>query len=167
MKKRTFILAILFTVSASIIHAEALDYHLGGGYNGYFPGNDSVHPEFSIGLSLFGGIGYGVLPLLSLGGEYCFAHNWAFDEDLSGLSVSMNSHIPLAYAKISALKLITFTILGGIEFQDIIVEEESAETRSYPTAGIRLNALFSYFQYSLTFGDEIGHRISAGVSLNR
>ena len=167
MKRRIFFLTVWFTAAVFAASADALDYHLGGGYNGYFPGSDSVHPKFSIGLSLFGGAGYRVLPFLSAGGEYSFARNWAFDEDLSGLSVYMNSHIPQAYVKISALNLLTFTLLGGMEFQDIIVEQESAERRTRPAAGVRLNALFSYVQYTLTFGDEIDYRLSAGVSFNR
>ncbi len=167
MKRLILIPALMILTGLTLLPAGSPDFHLGGGYNGYFTSGEEHHPDFPAGFALYGGIGYAFLPGMSLGAEYEFARDWSFDEDLAGYNVAINQHIPKAYFKLQALNLLTVTALAGIDMENIIIEKESLTRRRGFTTGLRLNLLFAYVQYMMVFQDGMNHRIGAGFVFNR
>ena len=129
---RKYILIMLITALSGFqaLSSMDLDYQVGGGYSGYFPESQSYHPVFGAGFGFFGGVGYKILPILSGGVEYEYSHAWAFDEDLNGFTVTINQHIPKAYLKLKALNILTLTVLGGVDIQNIKVDGDSVAQRA-------------------------------------
>lgn len=167
MKKAALLLIVLMILPLSALISGDIDFQFGGGYNGYFTGSSSNDPNFPAGFSLFGGAGYKILPTLSGGVEYEFAKSWSNDDDLNGLSVSLNEHVPKLYVKMNALNLLTVTALGGMDFQKLLIDNSGEDNRYNPTIGLRVSALYAYAQYMMVFDDTMAHRLSAGVILNK
>ncbi len=167
MKKTVWLTSILFLTGIFSLTAGNLDFQLGGGYSGYFTGAQTPHPDFAAGFSFYGGGGYRFFPTLSAGLEYEYARAWAFDEELDGYSVVLSHHIPKAYIKMNALNILTVTGLAGVDIQNILVDTNSVDTRNTLTAGVRISAMFAYFQYFMCFDQGVDHRFGAGFVFNR
>ncbi|MBF9014073.1 MULTISPECIES: hypothetical protein [unclassified Oceanispirochaeta] len=169
MKKTLILTALIMVVASGGLFAKGLDFQFGGGYNGFFISDEaSDFNGYPVGFAAFGGVGYKFLPTLSVGAEYEFSMDWAFNVLGSDQTMTMIEHLPKAYIKFNALNILAITGLAGVDIQTPMVDNVSGTTETAFTAGARVALLFAYAQYLMVFNtDRVDHRISVGIVLSK
>lgn len=169
MKKTLILTALILVVASGGLFAGNLDLQLGGGYNGFFiSSDDSDFNGYPVGVAIYGGVGYKFFPTLSVGAEYEYSMDWAFNVLGTDQTLTLIEHLPKAYVKFNALNLLAITGLAGVDIQTPRFDGTSGTTETAFTAGARVALLFGYAQYMMVFNtDRVDHRISAGISLSK
>ncbi len=169
MKKKIILLALVMVmIGAGSAFAGGIDFQVGAGYNGIFP---SEGDSFPAGFTAFGGVGFGILPTLSIGGEYEFGMTWNPNASIMGVDTSMSvvEHLPKAYVKFNALNILTVTGLAGVDIQSFRLDgNKVGDTTTAFTAGARVSLLFAYAQYLAVFNENsTDSRISIGAVFSK
>lgn len=169
MKKIVLLTALIALTASGSLFAKGLDFHLGAGYNGFFISDKaSDFDGYPVGVAAFGGLGYEFLPTLSIGAEYEFSMDWAFDVYGTGQTLTLVEHLPKAYLKFKAFNLLAITGLAGVDIQTPKMDGTSGVTETAFTAGVRAALLFGYAQYMMVFNtDRVDHRVSVGLNLSK
>lgn len=168
MKKTLILTALIMVVASGSIFAKGIDFQFGGGYNGYFMGDNDVDLNYPLGFTAYGGVGYKFLPTLSVGAEYEFGMSWATNDLNLGKTFGLIEHMPKGYIKFNALNILTITGLAGVDFLSHTVDGEAGIKETAFTAGARVALLFGYAQYMMVFNDDrVDSRLSVGISLSK
>jgi len=154
MKKKIALLTILLMLGGTSLFAGGIDFQVGAGYNGYFiSSSDSDFNGYPLGFTLYGGAGFKILPMLSIGAEYEFGKSWDTSDFISGQTLTITEHLPKAYIKLNALNILTVSALAGVDIWQQKVDGNKADNDTAFTAGLRVSALFAYAQYMMVFND--------------
>jgi hypothetical protein len=136
-----------------------LDRQLGAGYSAVFLDGDAVFPG---GFLVFGGLGFKLTDMISIGGEYQFNMGWTSDYE----DGKILGHVPAGYVNFSFGKLIGVTgLVGGsfYRYSDILREIDVDSG----FLGARVTVSKFYAQVDVALHDTVIPKLGAGIMLGR